>query len=56
LIKAALAEHAPRLDREKLERLLPFGGIRVEDNVEVLNDGARNLTREAFAASAQPSR
>jgi Xaa-Pro dipeptidase len=54
LIRAALAEHGPRLDRARLERLLPFGGIRIEDDVEVLSDGARNLTREAFAASAQP--
>ncbi len=33
-----------------IERLLPFGGIRIEDDVEVTHDGHRNLTREAFAA------
>ncbi len=35
---------------EVVERLMPFGGIRVEDDVLVQADGARNLTREAFAA------
>ena len=35
-----------------IERLVPFGGIRIEDNVEVTADGHRNLTREAFAAAA----
>ena len=29
-----------------IERLVPFGGIRIEDNVEVTADGHRNLTRE----------
>lgn len=56
LIRAALAEHEAKLDRAKLERLLPFGGIRIEDDVEVVIDGARNLTREAFAAAARGER
>ena len=29
--------------------LRPFGGIRIEDDIRVLPDGAENLTREAFA-------
>jgi Xaa-Pro dipeptidase len=29
--------------------LRPFGGIRIEDDVRVLADGAENLTRDAFA-------
>ena len=52
LLRAALAEHEDKLNRALIERLLPFGGIRVEDDVEVTHDGHRNLTREAFAALA----
>ena len=50
LLRAALAKHESKLNRAKIERLVPFGGIRVEDDVEVTHDGHRNLTREAFAA------
>ena len=28
-----------------IERMLPLGGIRVEDNIHIANDGVRNLTR-----------
>lgn len=49
LLRAALAEHEDKLNRALIERLLPFGGIRVEDDVEVTQDGHRNLTRETFA-------
>ncbi len=50
LLKALLAKHESRLNRSMIERLVPFGGIRIEDNVEVTADGHRNLTRDAFAA------
>jgi Xaa-Pro dipeptidase len=36
------------LDWGAIDELRPFGGIRIEDNVVVLADGVRNLTREAF--------
>lgn len=36
----------------RVEELRPYGGIRIEDNVRVLEDGAENLTRDAFAALA----
>lgn len=52
LLRALLANHEARLNRAMIERLLPFGGIRVEDNVEVTADGHRNLTRDAFTAAA----
>jgi Xaa-Pro dipeptidase len=54
LLKAVLAKHEARLNRAAIERLVPFGGIRIEDNVEVTADGHRNLTRDAFMA-ASPS-
>jgi Xaa-Pro dipeptidase len=52
LLRAVLAKHEDKLNRAAIERLLPFGGIRIEDNVEVTADGQRNLTREAFAVAA----
>ncbi len=52
LLKALLAKHEARVNRAAIERLVPFGGIRIEDNVEVTADGHRNLTRDAFAAAA----
>jgi Xaa-Pro dipeptidase len=52
LLRVLLAKHESRLNRAAIERLLPFGGIRIEDNVEVTADGHRNLTRDAFAAAA----
>lgn len=32
-----------------VDRLRPFGGIRIEDNVRVMAGGNENLTRDAFA-------
>ena len=52
LLRTLLAKHESRLNRAAIERLMPFGGIRIEDNVEVTADGHRNLTRDAFAAAA----
>jgi Xaa-Pro dipeptidase len=52
LLKPLLASHEDKINRGAIERLVPFGGIRIEDNVEVTADGHRNLTREAFTAAA----
>ncbi|MCB1844866.1 MAG: Xaa-Pro dipeptidase, partial [Halioglobus sp.] len=37
------------VNRERVAWLRRFGGIRIEDDVRVLADGAENLTRDAFA-------
>jgi Xaa-Pro dipeptidase len=52
LLRAVLAKHESKVSRAAIERLVPFGGIRIEDDVEVTADGHRNLTRDAFAAAA----
>lgn len=58
LLRPALAQHEGKLNRALIERLVPFGGIRIEDDVEVTLEGSKNLTREAFAAvpDAVPTR
>jgi len=56
LLRALLERHEDKVNRAIIERLLPFGGIRVEDDVEVTQDGHRNLTREAFAAATSQNR
>jgi Xaa-Pro dipeptidase len=40
------------IDWALVERLRPFGGIRIEDDVRVRAEGAENLTRDAFARLA----
>ena len=45
-----LRERKAPVNWQLVERLLPYGGIRIEDNVRVLADGCENLTRDAFAA------
>ena len=32
----------------RVEDLMPYGGIRIEDNVVVTDSGSDNLTRTAF--------
>ena len=38
------------LNRSRIDWLRPFGGVRIEDNVRVRDDGVENLTRDAFPA------
>lgn len=35
-----------------VDQLRPYGGIRIEDNIRVLDGAIENLTRDAFAATA----
>lgn len=49
---ARSGEHAQRIDWREVDRWRPFGGIRIEDNLAITAEGCRNLTREAFAATA----
>jgi Xaa-Pro dipeptidase len=43
--------HADAVDWGRVERLRPFGGIRIEDDVVCTDDAPVNLTREAFASA-----
>jgi Xaa-Pro dipeptidase len=38
------------INQARLDWLRPYGGIRIEDNVRVLNEGCENLTRDAIAS------
>lgn len=42
--------HREAVDWRTVEQFLPFGGIRIEDDVRVTDDAPENLTRDAFAA------
>lgn len=39
------------LNTETIDRLRPFGGIRIEDNVRITDEGCENFTRDAFASA-----
>lgn len=41
---------ARRIDWQIVDALMPFGGIRIEDNVRITASGCVNLTRPALAA------
>ena len=36
------------LNQKKLDWLKPYGGIRIEDNERIMENGVENLTRDAF--------
>lgn len=43
--------HASDIDWTRVDEFRKFGGIRIEDDVVVTENGHRNLTREAFAGA-----
>ncbi|MDQ7048742.1 MAG: Xaa-Pro dipeptidase [Enterobacterales bacterium] len=49
LDKQRQSAHSKAFNWDKIEQMIPFGGIRIEDNIVIHEDGVRNLTREAFA-------
>ncbi|MBX3707483.1 MAG: Xaa-Pro dipeptidase [Pseudomonadales bacterium] len=49
LAELARADAGRYVDWSLVDRLRPFGGIRIEDNVVVTASGTQNLTRAAFA-------
>jgi Xaa-Pro dipeptidase len=51
LLEAARADGRGRsIDWDLVAELMPYGGIRIEDNVAASSAGPENLTRAAFAA------
>jgi Xaa-Pro dipeptidase len=46
------SDQAAEVNWGSVEELMPFGGIRIEDNVLITEAGTENLTREAFARLA----
>jgi len=54
LAPARANEHARHINWTRVDQFLPFGGVRVEDDVVVTTSGQENLTRQAFK-NASPS-
>ncbi|MDG1312451.1 MAG: Xaa-Pro dipeptidase [Porticoccaceae bacterium] len=52
LEKLKAGEHANSINWSRVDEFVPYGGIRIEDNIVVHADGSlENLTRDAFAGS-----
>jgi len=49
LQKQRQSAHSKAFNWDKIEQMMPYGGIRIEDNIVISDCGVRNLTREAFA-------
>lgn len=52
LAKLKAGPHAKAVNWSNVEHLLPFGGVRIEDEVHCTDGAPENLTRDAFAALA----
>jgi len=55
LLEALAEQHAP-INWDIVNRLRDYGGIRIEDNVRVLEHGVENLTRDAWTRIATSGR
>ncbi len=49
LASLAASPQGAAVNWSKLDKLRCYGGIRIEDNIQVLAEGIENLTRDAFA-------
>jgi Xaa-Pro dipeptidase len=52
LQEARASKHARHIDWKLVDELMPYGGIRIEDNVACTAAAPENLTRAAFARAA----
>lgn len=50
LAEQKTGEHSSAFNWSKIESFMPYGGIRIEDDIVVQDSGVLNLTRDAFAA------
>jgi Xaa-Pro dipeptidase len=51
LADLAASPQGEAINWPKVDMLRPYGGIRIEDNIQVLEQGIENITRDAFAAA-----
>jgi Xaa-Pro dipeptidase len=52
LNKLKSSAYAERINWQKVEQFKPYGGIRIEDDVLILEDGYENLSRAGFMAAS----
>lgn len=48
-------EYRTQIHWDRIEMLMPYGGMRIEDNILITPDGPLNLTREAFDECSRTS-